>query len=1237
MERLTSADLPQADAIDRVVDAVRAIALKGTLVGCPQFPDPRDRHFYAKASQLLGFVDGVGRLTRPGRVLAKAKEGELRDLLELAFANSRVGSAWLKASGVVSIKHLDPSTAAAFLREHAQSAPSTLERRAQTLRSWVQRLHSTAVPKRSLRARKKSQQIALAGYDAYLGPPVLKYDWPSPQRFPHNEAGSTVDRAVVQELREATDILIVTGYASLEQVIRFLAARPEAPRGTREVRLLFGTEPFLPSPGKKFGGKPLRAEVRDYWLRRGISILLCEDVARAIERVQEGAVEVRIAPSSRRIHAKIYVSDRAASLGSSNFTEPGLRIQGEANVRFTPTEKARFTEARQLAEGFWLQGEDYKDDFISLLEELLQWVTWQQALARACAALLEGDWAQRYLPAEHLRQLRPPLWPHQVRGIVQALWIVENVGSALVADATGSGKTRMGAWLVRAVYDRCVRATQTFPFPAVISPPQVRDEWRRVLDETRLGWDVRSHGPLSNPKAVDHEAVLRAVAETDLLAVDEAHNFFNASQRTRRLVGHYADNAILFTATPINKGTSDLLALVDLLGADNLSERCLDLVAKFRRRRALLPEARSEVAALREEIRKFCVRRTRRELNEIADASKEHYRLPNQRHARYPAHRANFYECPATREDLELARQIDQRAAQLLGISRIGKTLEVPLGLNLPDDRYLSQVRASARALARYHVLKCMRSSRAALLEHLLGTAHAIEVERSLGAGAKRSHTGNVIASVERLAGQVPEWKLKAERASHETWLWDPAAHREACEREVRLYGEIAALAERISPEREDRKLRHLQRLLERHEMVLAFDSHVLTLALFDHRLREAGVNAVVFIGAGGTKAKRRAKELLGPHSAGRRLIALCSDAFSEGLNLQGASTVVHLDTPTVIRTAEQRAGRVDRMDSRHDVVEVWWPKDPPEFAPRRADRIRERHEMVKELIGANLQLPREEDLADERPLEIEAVAREASIEVASESAEELYDAFRPVRALIGRDGLVSEETYQEVRDTKAQIIACVGLLKSPTPWAFLAVGGLDRAAPRWLFFDAPMSAPRFDLSDVAAALRARLASGAEARQRDARAGALIRQFVERLRGLEQEFLPPRRKRALQLLEHCLETWTEDASRKIQRERVRSLRSLRSFLFPGLEQMGEPFADPRSVADAWLRILRPRIRDALASRTRRRRPWRLDDLEPLLQTDPVPLEELTATLGAVPLIEPIERRVVAMIVGVDEP
>lgn len=122
-------------------------------------------------------------------------------------------------------------------------------------------------------------------------------------------------------------------------------------------------------------------------------------------------------------------------------------------------------------------GEDWSGPFIDLLNEMLQFVPWQEALAKACAELLEGQWAQKYLPGS---AARTHLWPSQVAGIAEALWVVENVGSVLVADATGSGKTRMGAHLTRAVRDRLWATGRVHSdLSVLVCPPAVQDQRRR--------------------------------------------------------------------------------------------------------------------------------------------------------------------------------------------------------------------------------------------------------------------------------------------------------------------------------------------------------------------------------------------------------------------------------------------------------------------------------------------------------------------------------------------------------------------------------------------------------------------------------------------------------------------------------------------------------------------------------------------------------------------------------------
>ena len=108
------------------------------------------------------------------------------------------------------------------------------------------------------------------------------------------------------------------------------------------------------------------------------------------------------------MHAKLYCTQSAVTLGSSNFTEPGLHYQHEANVRFTESQEGRrFREVWQLAESFWAQGLDANQELIQLLEvavtrregagQVRQDVWWQYEKPRWEKAL--HDWlTARFAP-----------------------------------------------------------------------------------------------------------------------------------------------------------------------------------------------------------------------------------------------------------------------------------------------------------------------------------------------------------------------------------------------------------------------------------------------------------------------------------------------------------------------------------------------------------------------------------------------------------------------------------------------------------------------------------------------------------------------------------------------------------------------------------------------------------------------------------------------------------------------
>ena len=1225
MTSLRSSLIPQANSLERLVELARHIAAHGATSLPDSFRDSRDLAYYRSALRLLGWVDDQG-IPMPTVHVLPDDPTELRLVVLQVLEASLLGQAWRAHIGLSSLVDAAPDDVEPMLAAVSTLAPSTRARRASTLRQWLAWCHGT-----DCGSSPSGDQLGL--FAPKTEPEVPARIWPDPTRLPHNEDGARVGAVVDADLSDPGEVLVVTGYGSLDRVVRFLATRDYG--AGSPVRILFGNEPFVSRrDSTRLSGDRLADEVRDYWLERGISVLLAADVVAARDAMERHPVEVRAAPTSRGIHAKMFCSDRGVTLGSSNYTANGMGRQSEANARFEPGDH-RFEEARELAEGLWDRGIEYRDEFLALLESLLRAVTWQEALARACAEVLEGEWARRYVPPDELEALKPPLWPHQIQGISQAVWILHNLGSVLVADATGSGKTRMGAWLLRAAYDRQVRTGRGRRLqPVVVAPPAVVASWSGWLQECGLRWKVDSHGPLSNKRSLAFHELVKAITETELLAVDEAHNFLNSSNRTHRLRSHYADNAVLFTATPINRGASDLLSLVELLGPDNFPDSALDTLQKLMRlkRSGAVRAEEDDREAIRGEIRQFMVRRTRRELNRIVDDNPEAYRMEGRRAARYPHHEARYYDVPATDDDLRRASRIVELADQIRGVARLGKKLYLPKSLaidGMTEEDYLRRVVSSVAALARHFVLDCLRSSRIALYEHVHGTVAAVDrLAPGLDASSK-AHTGDTIGTLDECAGHPPTWGFASElKEDAPPWVWDEAAHREACAQDAALYREIGELVAGMSDRREQAKVDHLTSLLRRMGMVIAYDSHVLSLKVFELALLDRKLPTTLFSGEGGQRAKRKAMKQLGLDSAKDRMVALCTDAFSEGMNLQKASVVVHLDTPTVIRTAEQRAGRVDRMDSPHDEVEIWWPRDPPGFAPRRKELLRERHEVVSDLIGANLQMP-DQPTAD--VLDVEDLARQADIE-REDDPRSLYDAFRPVRDFVDEDGLVGPEIYDRMRTSQAEIVSCISLVESEHPWGFFAVGGLGRIAPRWILLDGLDATPEADLGRIAAALSIRLGPDTPDHPIDREAEAVMTSLTARLRACERELLPMRRQRALALADRVLPEWRKAAFGQGDMERVGLLRRIERLLSPPPEDEAHP--DPRSVADAWLQVLRPVQKKAMAETSRRKRLWRLDDLYKPLLAEPVESDALLRAFQRIPMLPPVAERVVAMVVGV---
>jgi len=1060
--------------------------------------------------------------------------------------------------------------------------------------------------------------------------------WPDPKEFPFNQRSTSVGTIVQSDLQTSANPLIVTGYASLDKLIRFCS---EIDTNNTSFRILFGSEPYETQRTEfRIETASFPDEIRKYWLERSVSILLSAQLIQMIEKLKSGQIQSRYIDAPRnRLHAKMYVGDSAVTIGSSNFSANGLQNQLEANVRFTSKEKKRFANACSLANNYWDMGVDYNDQLISLLEQLLQVVSWQEALARACAEVLEGDWAKRYLDI----QMLPgdlPLWPSQKQGIAQALWLLETVGSVLVADATGAGKTRMGAYLVRAAVDRIWstgRVRKGRPF--LVCPPSVVDVWDRESRSCQLPLDVASQGGLSRYATERGADIAEGVRRAQILAVDEAHNFLNVtSQRTQMLLANIADHVILFTATPINKGPKDLLRLADMLGADNLDDETVSMFERLLRMRSLSTQglSDSEVKQLRQQIQQFTVRRTKGMLNQLVDRSPEDYRSKSGDLCRYPEHDSRTYKMDETKTDCKLAEQISNIADSLQGVAYLKSKIELPSILakeGWNEEKYLESRLHSAKKLARYVVMSCLRSSRAALIEHIEGTKNALNFG-NLSEAAKKNATGDQITKLLVMTGRPPGHSLSVDVPQ---WLTDPEAHASACNEEMSRYKEIARLVRKMSPGREVAKGEHLANLAGKHELSIAFDSKPISLAVIKKHLLEKAPNIDAVIATGENKAERKKIQKLFDHSSqATGIVALCSDSMSEGVNLQQASCVTHLDMPSVVRIAEQRVGRVDRMDSPHKKIQAWWPEDADEFALSTDDRFVERLETVDVLIGSNMPLPDTIRNVGKKRISVEeAIKEQEDLQKAENTWDELHDALQPVREVVqGEFSLIDNDVYEQYRHEKSRIISRVSVVQSSKSWAFFCIAGTLLGAPRWVYFDSEQKEPLVRLSDITRALRDVLHEGINDLKMNSKASAHLDKYLDRLLDSERALLPRRKRRALDEMTAVLSEYRLQASQSHHQEAIEYYTKLLDVL-----QMNDRryVPDWGAIADRWLDLIRPIWYERLTDR--RKRPLLLRDIRSdLLGDKKRKYEDIVEHFSSLPSATPADKRVVAVILGVSD-
>ncbi|HVX41438.1 MAG TPA: DEAD/DEAH box helicase [Gemmatimonadaceae bacterium] len=406
----------------------------------------------------------------------------------------------------------------------------------------------------------------------------------------------------------------------------------------------------------------------------------------------------------------------------------------------------------------------------------------------------------------------------------------------------------------------------------VVAPAALRAMWEGAIAAAAI-----------DARIVSHEALSRGAAlpgTPSLIIVDEAHRF--RSPRTRRYAslanGCRSARLLLLTATPVQNGRADLAAQLAL----------------FLGRRAWLM-ADDELAA-------FVVRG----IDEPAGLP----RLDG----------PHLVSLPEGADCLE----------QLLAL---------PPPLPARDE-------GLASALLAYGLVHQWSSSRAALLAALQRRrARAVALAAALRDGRlpSRAELSAWAAEADAVQLAFPELVTSAVGVGVGE---DPQAMLATIERHGEAVARLVAIL-RASPDPDVDRADAILRIRAAHlgERVLAFCHYAETAAALGRLLaREGGVATLTARGARIASGRISRAEVLAqftpgegsnrPSAAHRIDLLIATDLLSEGLNLQEASVVIHLDLPWNPARLEQRVGRVHRIGSRHARVTVY-AVAPPASAER--------------------------------------------------------------------------------------------------------------------------------------------------------------------------------------------------------------------------------------------------------------------------------------------------------------
>ena len=685
-----------------------------------------------------------------------------------------------------------------------------------------------------------------------------------------------------------------------------------------------------------------------------------------INFLAKSSVEVRLYDKGF-LHGKVYIFDKLAILGSSNFTYSGFTSNTELNAVLDEAHTRYIRE--EWFQKIWDRSVDFKQQFISIFDESkfgTKEYSPYSIFIKALFELQKDDIEFEYETPTALPPSEVNLANFQDDAVRRIYSRLELYNGVLIADSVGLGKT----WIAKKVIeDFGFYRRRRF---AVVCPASVDETlWRPALKEIGLSESIIHQEELGRLD-YDYDQLQSKLGfkleEIALFVIDESHNFRNPlSNRYEGLYTfiekaskHQTPKILLLTATPMNNTYWDLYFQLQLIAHNDnrifLKEGIFDLEKQFRK------ADKGNITHISDILQVIAIRRTRQYIqNNYADAKFKDEK-DNWVKISFPKRELKeiTYSLDATYQGLyhNIADKIEK------GLTLAYYRLEDYRVVGKKDSMELGRMQALGGIL-QIILLKRLESSVEAFRRSIQTQIDFLETFKQFFAQGKilrKKYYNKYLVYIEEGLDSADDIMAELENNLELIKLneYNIDQFYTDLDKDIQIFESIKAL---VSPiiETKDAKLEALKnKILEIKDegkiLIFSFYSDTIDY-LFEGLNKDNGFQSKFnkkIAKVTGSFPMHRRKAIIDEFLNSDTDLLFSTDILSEGQNLQKARIVINYDLHWNPVRMIQRAGRIDRIGSPFNKIYIhnFYPEQELESLLELVKILQNKISMINDTIG---------------------------------------------------------------------------------------------------------------------------------------------------------------------------------------------------------------------------------------------------------------------------------------------